>query len=347
MTMLQEAEADRVRAGANPRTDAAAFAALASDESVRVRATLAMNPAVPPETDRKLSRDRDARVRELVARKLSAALCERPEAMQVLCDLVSDVAKSVRVTVAQALRDRADAPRPAILSLAWDKEETVAEPVILSSPVLTENDLVDLVRGAPTTSAATAVANRATVQETVSDAIAASADPRAIQALLENPSAQIREAALDALAASASAGSAWSSALASRQSQMRASPKTSPVETCMREARKLADAGLLTEQAFLAAVRNGDDTLSKAILAVAADVRFATVEQAASLRSSRGLISLTWSAGFSMRAATAAQSALGSLAPGEVLGAAPGGGFPMSPEEMRWQLSFLGGDWRN
>ena len=114
-----------------------------------------MNPAVPPETDRKLSRDRDARVRELVARKLSAALCERPEAMQVLCDLVSDVAKSVRVTVAQALRDRADAPRPAILSLAWDKEETVAEPVILSSPVLTENDLVDLVRGAPTTSAAT------------------------------------------------------------------------------------------------------------------------------------------------------------------------------------------------
>ena len=87
--------------------------------------------------------------------------------------------------------------------------------------------------------------------------------------------------------------------------------------------------------------------MSKAILAVAADVRFATVEQAASLRSSRGLISLTWSAGFSMRAATAAQSALGSLAPGEVLGAAPGGGFPMSPEEMRWQLSFLGGDWRN
>jgi hypothetical protein len=53
---------------------------------------------------------------------------------------------------------------------------------------------------------------------------------------------------------------------------------------------------------------------------------------------------LVWQAGFTMRAAAAVQGLLGMLAPSEALAAGPGGGFPLSPEELRWQMTFLSAD---
>jgi hypothetical protein len=47
-----------------------------------------------------------------------------------------------------------------------------------------------------------------------------------------------------------------------------------------------------------------------------------------------------------MRAGAGVQGLLGLLPPGEALAAGPGGGFPLSVEEMRWQMSFLGSDGR-
>ena len=66
------------------------------------------------------------------------------------------------------------------------------------------------------------------------------------------------------------------------------------------------------------------------------------VERASSLRSAKGLVSLVWKAGFTMRAAVALQSAAGAprARRGAVAGA--GGSFPLAVEEMRWQLDFLG-----
>ena len=65
------------------------------------------------------------------------------------------------------------------------------------------------------------------------------------------------------------------------------------------------------------------------------------MDRAASLRSAKGLISLVWKAGFTMRVAVALQTLLARLAPDAVLMAGPGGGFPLAVEEMRWQLEFL------
>jgi hypothetical protein len=53
------------------------------------------------------------------------------------------------------------------------------------------------------------------------------------------------------------------------------------------------------------------------------------------------MVSLTWKAGFSMRAAGAMQSLLARLAPDAIMTAGPGGGFPLSIEEMGWQVDFL------
>jgi hypothetical protein len=66
------------------------------------------------------------------------------------------------------------------------------------------------------------------------------------------------------------------------------------------------------------------------------------VDRASSLRSAKGLVSLVWQAGFTMRVAVALQTLLARAAPEAVLKAGPSGGFPLAIEEMRWQLEFLG-----
>ena len=112
-------------------------------------------------------------------------------------------------------------------------------------------------------------------------------------------------------------------------------------DEALAEARRLARAGLLTEQTLLGAVRSGERRLAAALLAVSADVPVSIVDHAASLRSAKGLVSLVWQAGFTMRAGSAVQGLLGWLPPGEALPAGPGGGFPLSVEEMRWQVAIL------
>jgi hypothetical protein len=59
------------------------------------------------------------------------------------------------------------------------------------------------------------------------------------------------------------------------------------------------------------------------------------------LRSAKGVVSLVWRAGFSMRAAEPLQALLGRVPPWSVLHATPDGGFPLTTNEMRWQIEFL------
>ena len=81
--------------------------------------------------------------------------------------------------------------------------------------------------------------------------------------------------------------------------------------------------------------------MPRRLLAIAAGTPVSAVDRASSLRSAKGLVSLVWRAGFTMRAAVALQALLARLAPDAVLTAGPDGGFPLAVEEMRWQLEFL------
>jgi uncharacterized protein (DUF2336 family) len=109
----------------------------------------------------------------------------------------------------------------------------------------------------------------------------------------------------------------------------------------LAEAKARSAAGTLTEATLMEAIRRGDGLLVVALLAVAASVPLAVVERAMSLRSAKGLVSLAWRARFGMQAAAALQTMLGRLAPASVLRPGPGGSFPLTVEEMRWQLDFL------
>ena len=64
-------EATRVRQSASISTSPEVLRALASDPSVTVRVSLALNPALPEHVSAMLAEDTDARVRTILSRKLS------------------------------------------------------------------------------------------------------------------------------------------------------------------------------------------------------------------------------------------------------------------------------------
>ncbi len=109
----------------------------------------------------------------------------------------------------------------------------------------------------------------------------------------------------------------------------------------MAAARQLKAENRLDEAALLAATHRGEARLACAMLAVAADLPVSVVERAATLRSTKGLVSLVWKAGFTMRAAAPVQLLLARVAPTAVLSDTSQNGFPLSLEEMRWQIDFL------
>ena len=190
-----------------------------------MRAAVALNTAAPAEADRILAADHDERVRALLARRLAnllpalhTAARERLQqhVLLVLASLVEDEAVRVRAAIADVVKDMPQAPRALILRLARDSAVPVSEPVIRLSPLLTTEDLLALLAAAPHGATATAVAGRAGLNETLSDAVAASADSGAIAALLANHSAAIREATLDMLVAGAAAQTGWHAPLVRR-----------------------------------------------------------------------------------------------------------------------------------
>lgn len=87
--------------------------------------------------------------------------------------------------------------------------------------------------------------------------------------------------------------------------------------------------------------RGGEVRMCIAMLAVAGCVEVAVVERASTLRSAKGLISLIWRAGLSMRCAGMLQTLLLRLPPEAILRPNAVGGFPLTPEEMQWQVDFL------
>ena len=97
-------------------------------------------------------------------------------------------------------------------------EADVAGPILRYSPVLTEDDLMAIVRAGAASSALAAISKRKSVGSGVADAIADTQDVEAVAALLANPSAQIREETLDRLVDSAPRVEAWHRPLAERPS---------------------------------------------------------------------------------------------------------------------------------
>jgi uncharacterized protein (DUF2336 family) len=200
---------------------------LAEDADSEVRRQVAANPATPPHAHPLLARDQAVEVRSTLADKIARLVPDLdPDVrgkvyqftLETLEILARDQAVRVRQILSEILKDVAKAPAEIIQRLARDADTLVSVPVLQFSPVLTDHDLIEIIRSAPAHRALTAITRRLRLGETVADAIVGTRDETVIASLLANPSAQIREETLDYIVGEAPSVPAWHSPLVDRPS---------------------------------------------------------------------------------------------------------------------------------
>ena len=114
--------------------------------------------------------------------------------------------------------------------------------------------------------------------------------------------------------------------------------KPDPIE----RAQTLAGEGRLTESAIEDAIFTGDRPFVEAALSVLSGITLTGVRHMLQSHSARGVVALIWKAGLPMRFAVRVQIAVANLAPQSVIYARDGEHYPMTEEELTWQLDFFG-----
>ncbi|MDG4721086.1 MULTISPECIES: DUF2336 domain-containing protein [Thalassospira] len=402
---------------------------LASDNDSSVRRHIAANEATPVQADVLLTDDVDDSVRGSLAEKiahLSAGLTAnetdklRRMTYDALDKLARDQAVHVRQVISETLKDIADAPQPIIQQLARDTESVVCGPVLQYSPVLTEDDLLEIIEGTSGRGTLSFVSRRRNVGEKLADAIAASSDKDAISHLLGNKSAQIREETLDQLIDRAPDYPEWHQPLVDRPTlpptaagklarfvaenlisvlerrkdlkkdqldavrevvQRRISSgefekredaaqnapslknakadKAQPAakggataaepaegdeeEPAFEKALALHAKKKLTDKEVAKALAANDVKFARAALAVLAGISPEAVTKVLNTHSAKGVVSLAWKAGLPADLAVKIQVKLGHVPPSQTLNPRGGNQYPLSEDDMNWQLEFFTG----
>jgi uncharacterized protein (DUF2336 family) len=321
----------------------------------------------------------------------------------------------VRKELAEALKDVAEAPHHVIQCLARDVEQAVAVPVLEFSPLLTDEDLLEIIECSGVEGAVSAISRRADVSGTVSDAIAQTRDEDAVAQLLANPSAQIREETLDWIVEGSREVRAWQMPLAKRpklprsaarkltefvadsvlamlhrrddldadtaglidrtvRARMEIQPTPSdglddggtvagatpepetdaglagPAQSKVVDrghtaeyVRNLYDSGQLDDERLDIELRSGNRGFMIHALALLAGMPPATVTRIADARSAKAITALAWKAGLTMRFAITLQARFGNVPAREILQAKDGIDYPLSEDDMVWQLDFYVG----
>ncbi len=138
-----------------------------------------------------------AEVADKLAREIDSSLLTEAE-LQIAHDIIRAMAKDVELAVrralSQSLRGARHLPHDVALRLANDVE-AVALPILANSPVVTDTDLMELIRNGSAQKQET-IAGRAGVSEQVADALATQGSETAVAVLMGNAQARIAAASL-------------------------------------------------------------------------------------------------------------------------------------------------------
>jgi len=120
---------------------------------------------------------------------------ERKIAEEIFRQLAQDAEVRVREALAANLKTTPDLPHDLALSLARDVDD-VALPVLKYSEVLTDDDLISIVRGDDAFAKQVMIAQRASVSGVVADALIDTGNETAVARLVANEGAELSENAL-------------------------------------------------------------------------------------------------------------------------------------------------------
>ena len=363
---------------------------LAGDELPEVRREIAANETTPRHADRMLAEDVDDEVRCDLARKiarLAPGLSQEAQdqiqqlTFEVLDILAHDQLPQVRQIIAEEIKRSETVPRAIVQHLARDLELIVSAPVLEYSPLLSDDDLLEIIESAPVQGALSAISRRATVKAPVADAIAACDDYEAVAALLANPSAQIREETLDELIERAPEAEAWHKPLVERpELSLRAVrriatfvalallrlleerndlPQGATDEIRQAVARRIEESGVnggidaplaaekafkegdITDHTVQSAIDKGDHDFVIKALALKAGLPPRMVHRVIEMQGAKSITALVWTAGLSMRTAIQVQLKVARVPPMEVLNAKDGTDYPLSEEELQWHADLF------
>ncbi len=386
---------------------------LAEDPLAAVRRAIAGNSETPIQADLLLARDDDDKVRCGLAGKIGRLVpsldASSPEtlrdiAVEILEILARDQIVRVRQILAEALKDVAQPPELAdrvIGHLARDSEVPVAAPVLEYSPLLTEEDLIEIIESGPAQGILAAIAARRALSGDVSDALVDRSISKksmlkeafeSSRVMVSTASAQIREETLDRIAEAAPGNKAWHRPMVERpklparvagriasfiaeslleklkarkdldaatikavgeavkkrlkkdgKDKKKKKKKQDEPLTAFERAKKMQDSGELDEEAISQALLKGKRAFVKASLAVRSGLPEAIVDKMVDSKSAKGLTALAWKAGMDMRFAVQLQTRVAGIPPNKTLNPRNGTDFPLSEEDLKWQIEFFGG----
>lgn len=120
-------------------------------------------------------------------------------AQAIVRTLSNDAEKSVRATLSNYMRSNSQLPKDVAVKLASDID-TVALPILESSTLISEEELIEIVRTSESAAKQVAIAKREDVTENISAALVDHArDDSVLTTLLENETAQIPIASLSTI----------------------------------------------------------------------------------------------------------------------------------------------------
>ena len=358
---------------------------LAAEGSPMVRRAVAANRAAPAHANRHLADDTDDDVRVELARKIGQLLPNLPPeytkrmrdlTIETLERLARDTLPRVRQALAEEIKALDCVPPRVVKALARDVE-SVAAPILEYSPLLSDNDLIEIITSAQAGFALQAIAKRRPLRANVTEAIATALDVPAVATMLLNSSAKIRHQTLDKIAMAAERVKDWQEPLVFRDElpQRVVRRLAGFVSKALIEAlaakhdlddktrRYLKDKlqkrfdesasakgpdlvalkkeGKLDDAFVEAAIERGSRELAVASLALLAGLAPETVARIFQTGSAKAVTAVVWRAGLSMRIAFKIQTLLLRLPSGELLPARDGVDFPLGEHEMTWHLNYF------
>jgi len=215
--------------------------------------------AVPPSGDDAGSR---AQTATMLAQMLSTLPSDgtgplHKEAIAALETLARDEAALVREALAGAVKDIVHAPPSVVQTLARDIEQRVAQPILKECRLLSDQDLLSILRGRTPSWKLQAIAGRTQVSAVVADAIHAQGDVEATGVLIDNQGAELTEPTLARMTEESAKIKPWQEKLAMRP----ALPKA-----IVRRLSEVVDASVLD---LLKARKDIDTTTARQIMVTA------------------------------------------------------------------------------
>lgn len=303
-------------------------------------------------------------------------------AIEALGNLALDEVIKVRKALSTALLECTDAPPQVVGVLARDVEREVSEPILRFCTALSDEDLLDILKSHPASWAVQAVASRPLVAAPVSQAVINTNDSPAGKLLLENKGATISVETLQEIVKKSREFPEWQKPLAMKKNLpphlakelagfVDLSVRNLLLERTDFDGDTLEDITKIVGRRIDFMMEGADEPTEKRVLKlyqeskltsdmiadalsmkewefvlVALAVRAKTtkimVDKILAMGAAKPIVALCWKADMSMRFALRMQHEMAKIPHKELVYPRGGTDYPLTEDEIKWQLDFLG-----